>query len=286
MPSLFAACLAEFLGTAWLIFFGCGMVHVAVVTNDVSGLMQVGLVWGFAIAIAIFVFGAISGAHINPAVTSALAIIGKFPPRRILPYWLSQLAGAIAAAVVLQILFNPLLGKYEQQLNANRPDSASIVTALAYGEYYPNPGLLGIKEDGFSTSTETLMRQLVPTWRAAFAETVGTALLLMVVVCVTAPANGASPQAMAPLFIGLTVTILICVLAPLTQACFNPARDFGPRLVAYFAGWRSVAMPGANGWSFLWVYVAAPLVGGVIGATVGKLLVTFYEQPAAARETP
>jgi len=73
-------------------------------------------------------------------------------------------------------------------------------------------------------------------------------------------------------FIGLTVTILICVLAPLTQACFNPARDFGPRAVAYLVGWGEIAIPGPNRTGFFTVYILAPIAGAVVGGGLYSML--------------
>src|SRR6267143_5989849 len=94
--SLKARCLAEALGTFLLIFFGCGAVHVSVLGN-LSGLWQVGIVWGIAIMLAIYVVGGISGAHINPAITTALAAWGRFPRGEVLLYIGHQLAGAVLA---------------------------------------------------------------------------------------------------------------------------------------------------------------------------------------------
>src|SRR5207248_4893770 len=92
--SLPARCLAEVLGTFLLVFFGCGAVHTAVLTGAQAGLWQVAVVWGVAIMIAVYVFGGISGAHINPAITLALAAWNGFPAGRVLPYIAGQLAGA------------------------------------------------------------------------------------------------------------------------------------------------------------------------------------------------
>ncbi len=101
---------------------------------------------------------------------------------------------------------------------------------------------------------------------AALAELLGTMILAIVVFAVTDPRNVGRPLAnLAPVFIGLTVTALICVLAPLTQACFNPARDFGPRLFAYLAGWGPVALPGPRGQGWLVVYILAPILGAIAG---------------------
>src|SRR5216683_8437502 len=98
--SLKARCLAEVLGTFILVFFGCGAVHVAMLGN-LTGLWQVGIVWGIAIMLAIYVVGGISGAHINPAITTALAAWGRFPRGEVLPYIGGQLVGAMLAGTVL-----------------------------------------------------------------------------------------------------------------------------------------------------------------------------------------
>ena len=102
MPGLHAACVGEFVGTFLLVFFGCGVVHAAVLTEAQSGLWQVAVVWGVAIMVAIYAVGALSGAHINPAMTAALALWRRFPASRVLPYWFSQVSGAMAGAVAAQ----------------------------------------------------------------------------------------------------------------------------------------------------------------------------------------
>src|ERR1700730_7672767 len=93
--SLPARCLAEGVGTFILVFLGCGVVHVAVLTEAHSGLWQVASVWGIAVTLAIFVVGGISGAHINPAITVSLAACGRFSWGQVLPYVLAQVAGAV-----------------------------------------------------------------------------------------------------------------------------------------------------------------------------------------------
>jgi glycerol uptake facilitator protein len=90
-------------------------------------------------------------------------------------------------------------------------------------------------------------------------------LLALVVAAVTDERNSSGPGKLGPLFIGLTVAALISVMAPLTQACFNPARDFGPRLFAALAGWHEAALPGPRRLGFLTVYILSPLAGGIVG---------------------
>src|SRR5438105_3860226 len=149
-PSLTACFVAELVGTFLLVLFGCGAVHVAVLTGELSGLWQVAVTWGIAIMLAIYVVGPISGAHINPAITIGLAVWGLFPGRRVVPYVAAQMAGAFAAAAVLFVLFQPLLLRKEMQKHVVRGQAGSEITAMCYGEYFPNPGPLGGGTDPYN----------------------------------------------------------------------------------------------------------------------------------------
>ncbi|QDS89548.1 Glycerol uptake facilitator protein [Rosistilla ulvae] len=280
---LSACCVAEVLGTFLLIFFGCGAVHVAVLMGDLQGLWQVGIVWGISIMLAIYVVGSISGAHINPAITCGLATWGLFPWARVPAYVLSQLAGAILAAAVLFTVFQPYLAAKEKQKGVVRGQPGSELTAMCYGEYFPNPGGMAGTPDLYDATAHAEHNKLVTEPIACLIEVIGTAILALVVIAVTDSKNQAGPGNFAPVFIGLTVAALICVIAPLTQACFNPARDFGPRLFAYFAGWGSIALPGAQGTGFLTVYIISPIVGSVLGIGIYQLMLGRW---GAASETP
>ncbi|HXG11792.1 MAG TPA: MIP family channel protein [Gemmataceae bacterium] len=265
-PPLLTRCLAEVLGTFVLIFFGCGAVHVAIVIGALTGLWQVAIVWGVAIMVAVYVFGGVSGAHINPAVTTALAVWGRFPRGEVLPYVVSQVVGAFLAAAVLFAFYHPFLAEKEKAKNVVRGEPGSEITAMCYGEYYPNPGRIAGAEGEYRREEHERLNALVGMPVAFAAEMLGTLVLALVVFALTDERNRAAPLArLAPVFIGLTVAILIAVIAPLTQACFNPARDFGPRLFAYLAGWGPIALPGPNGAGFFTVYIVAPVVGAVLG---------------------
>jgi len=265
MRPLPACFLAEVLGTFLLIFFGCGAVHVAVLTGDLSGLWQVGIVWGLSIMLAIYVVGAISGAHINPAITVGLAGWGLFPKHRVLPYIAAQLIGAFAAAALLFAIYMHFLDAKELEYSVVRGGPGSQITAMCYGEYFPNPGAFAASGGPPDAAAWEVFAQRVPQGIACLAEVVGTLILALVVAAVTDEKNPFGPQRYAPVFIGLTVAGLICVIAPLTQACFNPARDWGPRMFAYLAGWREIAIPGPNGIGCVTVYILSPLVGGLLG---------------------
>ncbi len=270
---LLKKCAAEFVGTGILVLFGCGVVHAAVLAGAQNGLWQVAIVWGVAVMLAIYAVGAISGAHINPSITLAFAARGKFPWRLVVPYIVSQTVGAFAAAAILFALFGPLLAAKEQEKHVVRGSPGSEVTAMCYGEYFPNPGLLVGSSEPYSEQAQIRINALVSEPMACLAEVVGTLLLALVVFAVTDDRNHAAPAGqMAPMFIGLTIAALISVIAPLTQACFNPARDFGPRLFAFFAGWGHIALPGPRGMGFLTVYIISPIVGAQAGALLYDLI--------------
>jgi len=252
-------CAAEFIGTFILVFFGVGSVHVAVLTGALVGLWQVAIVWGTAIALAIYATSAISGAHINPAITLAFAAWRKFPVRKVPFYMLSQLLGAIVAAATLYGLFHNIIEQFELAKGLVRGEAGSQLSAMLYGEYFPNPAIIGTMPKAFESVTHV---------QAMLGEGIGTAFLAFFVFAVTDPGNRNRPGGtLFAVFIGLTVAIVISIVAPLTQAGLNPARDLGPRLFSFFAGWRTIAIPGPRA-GFFTVYVLAPCTGALVGAAV------------------
>jgi glycerol uptake facilitator protein len=266
MVPVWKVMLAEGFGTFVLVLFGCGSVHTAVLFGAQVGLWQVAVVWGLGIMLAIYTVAAVSGAHINPAITVALATWGRHSWRRVFPYVIAQTLGAFVAAALLFTLFCGFLAAKEREKGVVRGEPGSIVTAMCYGEYFPNPGPIVAMAGPYDPMAHAQLRSQFSHSAALFAEFLGTMLLACFVFALTDDRNSSRPLAnLAPVFIGLAVTALISILAPLTQACFNPARDFGPRLFAYFAGWRSVAIPGLSDPGWLTVYILAPIAGAVAG---------------------
>ncbi|MGH7150454.1 MAG: MIP/aquaporin family protein, partial [Planctomycetota bacterium] len=250
-PTLLPRLAAEAAGTFLLVFLGLGILHSSIFGDTRAGPGTIAAVWGTGVALAIYATAGVSGAHLNPAMTAAFALFGGFRKREVLPYWVAQTVGAFAAAAALHAIFAPHVAAFEAARGISRGDPASVLSAMAYGEYFPNP-----------------TGPPVPLGEAgAFAvEGLATAILSFVVFAVTERSNASGPgRALAPAAIGLAVAALISVVGPLTQACFNPARDFGPRVFAWLAGWGSVAIPGPRG-GFLTVYVLAPIAGAVVGA--------------------
>lgn len=242
--------LGEFIGTFLMVLFGCGSVAVTVLFGAHEGLFQIAIVWGIGVTLAIYITRNLSCAHFNPAVTIAMAVAGRMSPGKIPCYLLGQFSGAFFAGLVIYGLFGPSIALFEQGQGIVRGTFDSVMTAKMFGEYYIQPG-----------STASVGMGL-----AIAAETFGTFLLVLTIFCLTESCNVGRPSnQLAPLFIGLTVTSIICLMAPLTQAGLNPARDFSPRLVALIFGWGPWAMPDSSG-GFFFVYMLGPVMGGLIAA--------------------
>jgi glycerol uptake facilitator protein len=253
MKGQMAIYFGELLGTFILVFFGTATVAVSVLFNAAAGLVQVAAVWGVGVTLAIYATRHLSCAHLNPAVSLGMVLAGRMQPRLLLPYWGAQLAGAMLAGVCVLLLFQGPIAGFEAANGIVRGESSSIKTAMLFGEYFPNPAF-----------ASPWFKLSIP--RAMLVESLGTFVLVIMIFLLTEGCNVGRPSdVLAPVFIGATVAALIAVTAPLTQTGLNPARDFGPRLVAYFAGWRGVAIPGPGG-GFFWVYIAAPLIGGAAAA--------------------
>ena len=269
------ALAGEFMGTFILVFFGVGAVNAAVATGAQVGLWQVAVVWAFGVSLGIYTAASLSGAHINPAITAMAAVYDRFPPARVVPYWVAQTAGAACASLVLYAMFADTIVEFERQHGLLRGGPGSELSAMMFGEYFPNPAIFGTAEEAWRVISE----------RSAFiAEMIGTAMLAFLVSAVTHPSNAARPPPAAQaVVIGVGVAAIISVLAPLTQAALNPARDFGPRLVSYFLGWDEIAIPGPRG-GWRTVYIIAPTVGAIIGGGIYRALAALMPR-AADKET-
>jgi glycerol uptake facilitator protein len=199
---------------------------------------------------------------------------------------MAQLLGAFVAAALLFSIYSPYLQRLETSKGVERGGPGSEITAMCYGEYFPNPGELAAAPGPYDPEAHARLRQLVSHPAAFCVEMLGTMILALVVFAVSDPRNSAAPTGrLAPVFIGLTVAALISILAPLTQACFNPARDFGPRLFAYIAGWGEIAIPGTSSPAFLTVYIVAPTIGALLGGGLYELFLRPYVADESAQST-
>jgi glycerol uptake facilitator protein len=234
--------LIESLGTFVLVLIGCGTVTMAVLFDSYTSLFQVAAMWGMGVTLAIEISKTRSDAHLNPAVSLAMVILNKYPIKQLLPLMLSQLMGAVLAGICLFLMM--------------RGHASYQEPSLMFGEFFPNPSYADhVQIDWIG---------------ALLAEAMGTFALVMAILWITR--GGGKLSLSQSMLIGLAVSSIIMVLAPYTQAGINPARDLGPRLVAYIAGWHEMALAGSSWWQSIAVYVAGPLLGAAVAAKLAQRL--------------
>ena len=265
--------LSEFLGTFVLIAFGTGVVAMYVMALPLSGRgegitsdsdwLLICFGWGMAVVFGIYVAGGISGAHINPAVSIAFASFGRFPWKKVPGYCLAQVLGAIAGAALTYLIYRDAIQAYEAENGITRDGGDATVGVFVTGP----AGYFG------------------DYWGPFITEVVGTAFLLLIVFAVVDLMNIPPKANLGPLIIGLGVFAIGMSWGANSGYAINPARDLGPRILAWMMGWGDAAFPGAQGNldAYWWVPVVAPIIGAVIGAA---LYVFTIESVLKARMHP
>ena len=250
---------AEFLGTFVLIVFGVAVVAQTVLSGSTAGnMLSINLGWGLAVTMGCYVAGGVSGAHLNPAVTLALAAFRGFAWSKVAPYALAQLLGAFVASVVVFLTYHEALHAFD---GGTRQVIGDLGTAGIWATY-PQPFL--------STFPGGLIDQIV-----------GTALLVGVIFAIVDRRNSTPPAGLVPLIVGLLVALIGMTFGFNAGYAINPARDFGPRLFTAMAGWGGDVFRAGDGW--WWVPIVGPLFGGLIGGLVYDALVGRRFPPAVAR---
>ena len=232
---------AEFFGTFILIVFGVAVVAQVVLSGKVAGeYLSINFGWGLAVTMGVYVSGGVSGGHLNPAVTLALAVHRGFPWRKVPAYWLAQLAGAFAASAVVYVTYREALDHFDGGVRRVTGLEATAGIWATYPQEY------------LSTFPGGLIDQLV-----------GTAMLVALIFAVADRRNLAPPAYLAPLVVGAAVLLIGMTFGYNAGYAINPARDFGPRLFTFVAGWGSeVFRAGHNWW---WVPIVGPCLGGIVG---------------------
>jgi glycerol uptake facilitator protein len=240
---MFPELVAEFLGTLVLILFGNGVVAMVVLFGTgVSGAVVNGgftnitLAWGLAVTMGIYVAGRVSGAHLNPAVTLSLAIYRNFSWAKVVPYMIAQTFGAFVAAALVYWNYHPAFQAFDPGLEK----TAGVFTTFPAFPQVPFAGLLD--------------------------QTIGTALLLMLILAITDERNQPPGANMGALMVGLVVVAIGMAFGGMHGYAINPARDFGPRLFTAVAGFKNNGL--TDGPKVFWVPIVGPLLGGIIGSAV------------------
>ncbi len=241
--------LAEFAGTFVLIVFGVGVVAQTVLSGQMAGSpLGINIGWGLAVTMGCYVAGGVSGAHLNPAVTLALAVHRRFPVGKIVPYIAAQMAGAFVASVVVYVTYRQALTAFD---GGTRQIGDALGTAGIWATY-PQPFLNNFPY-GF------------------FDQVLGTALLVGIIFAITDTRATPPPAGTAPIVVGLLVVLIGMTFGFNSGYAINPARDLAPRVFTAMAGWGSGVFRAGNGW--WWVPVVAPCVGGILGGWTYDLLV-------------
>jgi glycerol uptake facilitator protein len=253
-PGLVAELVAEFLGTFVLILFGTGVVAMVVLFPSKNagetihgGFTNITLGWGLAVTMGIYIAGKISGAHLNPAVTLAVAVFRKFPWSKVIPYSIAQTAGAFAAAALVYRNYLPAFHQVDPQL------------ATTAGVFTTFPAFPGQPQAGF------------------LDQFIGTGLLMLLIFAITDEFNTPPGANMAPLMIGLVVVAIGMSFGGMHGYAINPARDFGPRLFTVFVGFSNNGI--TDGTRIWWIPVVAPLLGGLAGAALYDFGIRRYLKP-------
>ena len=219
---------AEFIGTFWLVLGGCGSAVLAAAFPEVGiGLLGVSLAFGLTVLTMAFAIGHISGCHLNPAVSIGLCAGGRFPANQLLPYIVAQVIGAVAAGGVLYLIAS---GKAGFELSAG-------FASNGYGDHSPG---------GYS-----MLAALV-------TEVVMTMMFLFIILGAT---DSRAPKGLAPIAIGLGLTLIHLISIPVTNTSVNPARSTGVAL--YVGDWAL---------SQLWLFWVAPIIGGILGALLYRVV--------------
>jgi glycerol uptake facilitator protein len=256
--------IGEFFGTMVLILFGDGCVAVyGLFTGVIGGVTTWPVIifgWGLAVMLGIYVTGAISGAHLNPAVTLGLAATRRFAWNKVAPYMVAQVLGAFVAAAILYFV-------YLDAINAN-------LAAAHSTDFVNNVGYVFF----------TFPKPFVTYFTAFWDEFLGTALLVGLILAIVDARNQPVQANLNPMIIGFLIVAIGASFGLNSGYAINPARDFGPRL------WVAVVTGGASLTSYTWIPIVAPLIGGVVGAfiydyTVGKVIAAKDLMKSGAAET-
>lgn len=241
--------LAEFLGTFVLITIGVGVVAQFVLSGAAaSSQLAINIVWGLAVTMGCYVSGGVSGAHMNPAVTIALAVHRGFPWRKVGPYIVAQVVGAFAASAVVYVTYREALQAFDGGI---RQVAGAQGTAGIWATY-PQPFL--------STFPGGFIDQVV-----------GTAILMLVIFALTDNRNAPPAAGMGPVLVGLLVVAIGASFGFNAGYAINPARDFGPRLFTAVAGWGGEVFRAGHAW--WWVPVVAPPIGAILGGWLYDLCI-------------
>jgi len=252
---------AELAGTMIIILFGTGVVAQVVTTGGTKapagGHDAITWAWGIGVTLGVYTAARLSGAHLNPAVTLALAVFKGFEWRKVAPYMLAQLVGAFIGAIIVRFTYSDLIASIDPKH-----------TIATQGIFSTLPG-----NGAYDVSVTN----------AFFDQVVGTAILVFVIFALTTATNNPPLANIGPVVVGLLVVGIGMAWGTDAGYAINPARDFGPRLAEYFTGYGG-AFRDQTGYLYFWIPIVAPIIGGVAGAGLYQVLVGRFLPSSEAQE--
>ncbi|KAI2653076.1 Aquaporin-10 [Labeo rohita] len=248
---LLRECLAEFFGVYILILFGCGSVAQVTTSQNTKGeYLSINLGFALGTTFGIYVAKGVSGAHLNPAVSLTLCVLGRFSWTRLPFYVCSQIFGAFMAAATVALQYYDAIMVFT---GGNLTVSGATGTAGIFSTYPAD---------------------YLSLWGGVVDQIIGTAALLVCVLALGDPHNTPAPPGLEPVLVGAAVLLIGISMGSNSGYAINPARDFGPRLFSYIAGWGDEVFRAGHGW--WWVPVGVTCVGAVLGSVLYELLIGVH----------
>ncbi|XP_068567252.1 aquaporin-10b [Cebidichthys violaceus] len=244
-------CMAECLGVYVLILFGCGSVAQVTTTEDKKGqYLSINLGFALGVTFGVFVSHGVSGAHLNPAVSLSLCALGRHPWMKLPFYVFFQVLGAFLAAATVGLQYYDAIQAYSRgELTTTGPTATAGIFATYPADY-------------------------LSVWGGVVDQVIGTAALLLCVLALGDRGNSSVPDGLQPVLVGAAVLVIGISMGSNSGYALNPARDFGPRLFTYIAGWGVDVFKAGGGW--WWVPIVAPCVGALLGTLIYELMIEVH----------
>nr|XP_040045086.1 aquaporin-10b [Gasterosteus aculeatus aculeatus] len=252
-------CMAECLGVYVLILFGCGSVAQVTTTEDKKGqYLSINLGFAMGVTFGVFVSRGVSGAHLNPAVTLSLCVLGRHPWMKLPFYAFFQALGAFLAAATVGLQYYDAIRVYGGgELTVTGPTATAGIFATYPADY-------------------------LSVWGGVVDQVIGTAALLLCVLALGDQKNSPVPDGLQPVLVGAAVLVIGISMGSNSGYALNPARDFGPRLFTYIAGWGVEVFEAGGGW--WWVPIVAPCGGALLGTLIYELMIEVHHPLRLAEE--